>query len=259
MAKNPNGSGSIGQYKNGWRAQYSAGFDPKTGKLIRKSIYGKTQKKVRDKLFDVTKDIVDNVYVNPSKTTVGEWLDSFLNNYNGDVRSGTMASYETTIRVHLKPTLGRYKLTSLTTEMIQKTYKAIENGATSRKGKLSPKTIKNCHGVLHKALKKAQRLGYIRVNPADAATLSKTEKPIIRPLTNDEVAKLLAEISGHKYEDLFFFTIFTGMRQSEVLGLTWECVDLERGIITIKRQLLPPKGKIKDYHFAPLKNSTIRT
>ena len=44
-------------------------------------------------------------------------------------------------------------------------------------------------------------------------------------------------IKGDRFEDLFLITLFTGLRQGEVLGLTWECIDYNRGIITINKQM----------------------
>lgn len=153
--------------------------------------------------------------------------------------------------------LGRIKLTALTTPMIQKAYNDILAGETSRKP-LSPKSLKNCHGVLHKALKIAQKIGYIRYNPAEAVVLPRVEKPQIEPLTDNDIANFLKEIQGHKYEDLFKVTLFTGMREGEVLGLTWDCVDFEKHTINIEKQLICEKKKGGEYKFAPLKNDKCR-
>ena len=70
------GAGSIRQRPNGsWEARYVAGKDPATGKPIRKSVYGKTQKEVRQKLTQAIAAIDNGDYFEPSKLTVGEWLD----------------------------------------------------------------------------------------------------------------------------------------------------------------------------------------
>lgn len=220
MSRNAQGNGSIRKRSNGtWEARYTVGRDMKTGKQIQKSVYGKTQQEVRKKLSQITNDIDNGVFTEPSKITVTEWLDIFLDEYNGNVKESTQKSYEIYCTNHLKPLLGRIKLNALTTPMIQKAYNDILAGETSS-SPIKAKTLKNCHGVLHKALSIAQKVGYIRYNPSDSVILPKVEKPSIVPLSDEDITSLLQEIKGHKYEDLFIVTLFTGMRQGEILGLT---------------------------------------
>ena len=81
--KSAAGSGSIRKRtlnKNGkqytyWEARYSAGYDPGSGKQIQRTITGKTQKEVSQKLKAATTAIDEGTYIAPSKLTVGEWLD----------------------------------------------------------------------------------------------------------------------------------------------------------------------------------------
>lgn len=258
MSRNAQGNGSIRKRSKGtWEARYTVGRDMATGKQIQKSVYGKTQQEVRKKLAQITTELDNGVFTEPSKITVGEWLDVFLNEYNGNVKEFTQKSYEIYCEKHLKPMLGRIKLTSLTAPMIQKAYNDILSGATSSKP-LSAKSLKNCHGVLHKALKIAQKVGYIRYNPSDSVILPRAERPVIKPLTDEDIANLLSAIQGHKYEDLYKVTLFTGMREGEILGLTWDCVDLENHTISVEKQLILEKEKGGAYKFAPLKNDKCR-
>ena len=258
MSRNAQGNGSIRKRSNGtWEARYTIGRDVVTGKQVQKSVYGKTQQEVRKKLAQITTDLDNGIFTEPSKITVGEWLDIFLSEYNGNVKEFTQKSYEIYCERHLKPMLGRIKLTALTAPMIQKAYNDILAGATSSKP-LSAKSLKNCHGVLHKALKIAQKVGYIRFNPSDSVILPRAERPVIKPLSDEDIANFLSAIRGHKYEDLYKVTLFTGMREGEVLGLTWDCVDLENHTISIEKQLILEKEKGGVYKFAPLKNDKCR-
>lgn len=259
MSRNAQGNGSIRKRSNGtWEARYTVGRDMKTGKQIQKSVYGKTQQEVRKKLSQITNDIDNGVFTEPSKITVAEWLDIFLAEYNGNVKESTQKSYEIYCTNHLKPLLGQIKLNALTTPMIQKAYNDILAGETSS-SPIKAKTLKNCHGVLHKALNIAQKVGYIRYNPSDSVILPRAERPVIKPLSDEDIARFINEIQGHKYEDLFIVTLFTGMRQGEILGLTWDCVDLDKHTITINKQLIKEKEKNGKYKFASLKNDKCRT
>ena len=74
--KNAKGGGTIRKRSDGrWEARYTLGIDPKTGKQIQKSVYGKTQKEVRQKLTAITAEIDDGTCIPPDKTTVEQWLN----------------------------------------------------------------------------------------------------------------------------------------------------------------------------------------
>lgn len=70
-----------------WEARYTEGFDPGTGKQIQRSVSGKTQKEVAQKLKAATAAIDAGTYTAPSKMTVGEWLDIWSADYLDSVYS----------------------------------------------------------------------------------------------------------------------------------------------------------------------------
>lgn len=238
------GSGTIRKKtvtKNGkqytfWEARYTAGFDPGTGKQIQRSISGKTQKEVSQKLKAATAAIDAGTYIAPSKMTLGEWLDIWATDYLGNVKPFTIVSYKGQINNHIKPALGAIKLEALNARTIQSFYNGLSRPDKDRPG-LAPKTIKGVHGVLHKALQQAVAIGYIRSNPADACTLPRVERKELTPLDGEQIQAFIKAIQGHKYETLFTVALFTGMRQGEIIGLMWDCVDFDGGTILINKQL----------------------
>lgn len=240
-----------------WEARYTAGYDPGTGKQIQKSVTGKTQKEVSQKLKAATTAIDEGTYIAPSKMTVGQWLDIWTEEYLGDVKPLTVSAYKTTVRTHLKPGLGAIKLEALAPHAIQNLYNELGKEKEGREA-LSAKTIKNLHGVLHKALQQAVSNGYIRFNPSDACILPRVVKKELRPLDEIETKKFLDAIKGHQFELVYIVTLFTGMREGEVLGLTWDCVDFTKGTILINKQLQKEKKKNGAYLLVPLKNDKPR-
>ena len=259
--KSASGAGSIrkktvtkkdGRTYTYWEARYTAGFDPITGKQIQRSITGSTQKEVAQKLREVTAEIDAGTYQQPSKMTVGEWLDIWLKEFLVNVKPRTVDSYTSTVKTHIKPALERYRLDTLDTLTIQRFYNHV--GETH-----SAKTVKNIHGVLHKALQQALTAKYIKVNPAVGCSLPKAEKPQIQPLSEKQISEFLKIIKGHRFEQVFIVTLFTGMREGEVLGLTWDCINLESGAILINKQLQRERGGAGLYHLVPTKNGKGRT
>ncbi|MBC3804567.1 tyrosine-type recombinase/integrase [Acetobacterium fimetarium] len=247
--RNAHGSGTIRQRPDGrWEARCTVGTDPSTGKAIRKSVYGSGQQEVRKKMNAITAAIDNGDYKEPSKLTISEWLDIWIEEYSLSLKPLTVKSYKTQIETHIKPTLGRVKLSALAPHHIQKFYNKLN-------ADYSPKTIKNIHGVLHKGLQQAVILGYIRVNPAEGCKLPKVVKTQIMPMDKTIIPAFLEAIKGHQFENIFIVDLFTGLRQSEIIGLTWDCIDFDAGTIYIYRQY---QRLIGSYQWATLKNGKTR-
>ena len=276
------GAGSIRQRPDGtWEARFVAGHDPGTGKPVRKSVYGKTQKEVRQKLAQAVAAVDNKAYREPCKMTLGEWLDIWADTYLNGVKPRTVKIYKDDIRLHIKPYLAAVKLGELDTHTVQKYFNTLLTSGKKvptrdnagkiikKDGKtvyedapLSAKTVKNVHGVLHGALRQAVINHYISLNPADGdfCKLPKIQKQEIKPLNEKQIADFMRTIQGDPFEDVFLVTLFTGLRQGEVLGLTWDCVGFDSGMLTINKQMQLHQDKgMKAYQLVPTKNSKVRT
>lgn len=263
MPRNANGSGSIrkktitkpnGKSYTFYEARVTVGYDPVTGKQKQKSITGKTQSEVRKKMSEMIFEVDRGTYVDSSKQTLSQWLDIWLETYiKGTVKPYTLDSYTSLCNTHAKPLLGYLRLDQLSAVQIQTVYNDL-----FRSGKLSAKTIKNLHGVLHMALDRAVRLGLITSNPTDLCELPKAEKRDMTVLEQSDVKKLMSIWHGDRFERIYLVTLFTGMRQGEVLGLTWDCVDFKLGGIYVTKQLTKTQQVGGEYCLAPTKNSQSR-
>ena len=252
-----------------WTAQLTVDYDPLTGKRIRKTITGKTQKEVKQKMQTISSSIADKTFFEPSEMPLSRWIDIWLSEYCSHVKYQTKKHYIAQCDTHIKPMIGQTKLSELSTPQLQKFYNALsQTGRTITKrenGKrkithepLSPKSIKNIHGILSKCLNTAVDLGYIRINPASRVNLPIIERKEINPLTNEQVKTFLKLIETDQYKNIFKLILFTGLRESEAIGLTWDCVDTESNILTINKQLQRRPQRDGGYTFAPLKNDKPR-
>ena len=245
-----NGEGSIRKRNDGsWEARILI-----NGKS--RSIYGRTQSDVRKKLTEVRNDLDNDEYLEPNDTTLKEWLELWQDEYLEDVKQSTADRYKSCIRIHIIPALGDTRLMDLRASTIQK----FLNQCKKVDG-LSEKSVKNIRLVLHKALEQAIEDEQIKKNPCDRAKVPSYDDPPkeMRPLKDHEVPMFLQAIKGHQFESLFYVALFTGMRESELIGLTWDCIDFQHGTIHIYRQLRKTREKKGSYVFTSLKNKQTRT
>lgn len=142
MAKrNAAGAGSIrkktvlrdGREYTYWEARLTVGVDPGTGKQIRRSFSGKTQKEVREEMQSAAVAVNDSTYQEPTKLTVSDWLDVWLSEYTGDVKPLTRSTYKNKVESAIKPALGAVKLQALKAPQIQKMLNDLQRGTSGRK------------------------------------------------------------------------------------------------------------------------------
>lgn len=226
-----------------WEARITVGRDPGTGKQIQRSFSGKTQKEVREKMQAAAVEVNTGTYIEPQKMTVGQWLDIWEAEYLGDRKPGTVRAYRSNIKHYLKPAFGAVKLHSLHPHTVQ----SFVNGLTH----LSPASVSLAHKVLHVALEKAVQLSYIPRNPATNCILPKDEKKDIKPLDDAQAALLLAAAKGTDMEHIISLALFTGLRMSEIVGLTWNSVDMQKCAVTVDKQLVRPSYKVDKIFMSP--------
>lgn len=231
--RNAQGCGTIRQRSNGlWEARYTVGRDPGTGKQIQRSVYGSTQKEVRQKLAQITASIDKGTYQTPNKITVGTWMEEWLTTFcENKVKPLTLQSYRASIKNHIVPAIGAMELQTVKGSHVQHLYNSM-----TRAG-LSGKTVKNTSAIMHKAFSVALKQGIIATNPCDAAELPKAERKEIRPLADDEIPLFLSAIDSSPMRNAYALCLFAGLREGECLGLSWGQVDFEKGRITISQQL----------------------
>ena len=227
MPRRGNNEGSIYKDKQGhWRGVVT--LYTSEGKQKKKFFYGRTKREVTEKVNQTLNDLRTNTYIEPCKITLYEWLCTWLDNYcRNQIRATTLINYETYVERHIKPTIGGIKLCDLSTLILQQFYnERLKSGNLLREGGLSPKTLRNLHNMLHKALDQAVALDMIAKNPTEFTSLPKRIKQERRFFTVDEQQRLQECIKGDRWEMAILLDLYTGMRQGELLGLMWKDVHL---------------------------------
>lgn len=186
-----------------------------------------------------------NEYINvghciePSKMSYSDYLDYWMKEHcEINLKYHTIQAYQNIIKNHIKPKLGFYMLSQLTTSVIQE----FINNIYLEKG-FSKNFLKNILKVLKGSLGYATDVvGFIKVNPSLKVRLPKYDIPDSDPvyiLSNEEVEKILERFSNNTCVYYAFLTAYyTGLRVSEVFGLTWDDIDFVKRTITVNKNIL---------------------
>jgi integrase len=242
MGRRGHNEGTIRHRPDGlWEARLSLA----NGK--RKSVYGKTRKAVQDKLRAAQRDLDAGLDLGTAKQTVGAFLDRWLVDVaKPTVRPKTYASYAQLVRLHLKPALGHHQLAKLSPQHVQ----AMMN-AKSAAG-LSPRTVQYLRAILRRALGQALKWGLVSRNVATLVDPPRSQRQDVTPLSPLQARAFLTAAEGDRLEALYSVAIALGLRQGEALGLRWDDVDLDAGMLKVRHalqridgtlQLVEPKTK----------------
>lgn len=241
MSKRGQNEGSVYKLANGtWRGSVSLGRGP-DGKRDRKYFSGKTRREVAEKLKVAQRDHQLGLPVAPERQTVAYFMNTWLEERaKPSTRITTYTTYESHTRIHILPSLGHIILQQLTPQQVQAfvNYKAASPD-------LAIRTVIDIHSVLRRALNQAVRWGLVPRNVAALAELPRLEKKEQRYLTPDQARMLLEAARGDRLEALYSVAIALGLRRGEALGLRWEDVDLDRGVLQVKVALHRIGGKLQ--------------
>jgi integrase len=226
MAKRGNNAGSVYRRKSNGRWE---GFVT-LADGGRKYFYGKTQKEVQDKVNEALYEQQRGMLATGPDTKLQEYLESWLEDtHKPVVRLTTYINYRKLVNNYLIPGLGKVRLQKLTPQQVQAFYsKKIKEG-------LSPKTVNNIHGLLHKALDNAVRWNLVPRNVCDAVTPPRVPHKEKTVLTLEQAHTLLEQVKTHKLEALLTLALITGMRRGELLGLHWKDINFENYSLRVNR------------------------
>lgn len=161
-----------------------------------------------------------------------KWLYLWLNDYvRPTKKERTYKKYLKQVQNHISPMLGEYKLDELSAQLLQKfTVSLTDNG-------LAANTVNGVISVLKLSVKCAAMLGITNVQCTDAIACPKAKERTIQSFSRDEQRKIEEYITNSKKDKLFgiLLCLYTGLRIGELLALTWQDVDLNKGVISVTK------------------------
>jgi len=175
-------------------------------------------------------------FVESSRTTLDEHLDNWLTLVKPRIAEQTYRSYESLLRIHIKPRVGSLRLTVFGIQDAQRVFSSMRDEG------LGPRTTRYAHAVLSMAMKKAVELNQIGRNPCDFVELPKHTKKETLAMSPEQAGAFLKAAGNDRMGIVLEFGLVTGMRPEEYLALQWDDIDLSRGTATVQRALIWLKG-----------------
>lgn len=234
------GTGSVYRERGRWVAQLAIG--PRGQQLkVRRTRESRAEAlaaldELREQRSPVTSQVTLSAYLE-------RWVTDVRN-----LRPATQRAYANAIAYHITPAIGTVSLADLSPLHVESMLAEVGE-------RVAPKTLRNVHAVLRRALSMAVRAGLLTRNVASREFVDAPRVPAAEPraLSMDEVHRLLQAARGDRLEALFVLAVGTGLRQGELLGLAWE--DLEEHRVSVRRELVRRNGR---YSRDELKTQTSR-
>ncbi|CVK21662.1 tyrosine-type recombinase/integrase [Sporomusa sphaeroides] len=199
--------------------------------------------------------------------TVGEWVTHWYSLYKESKHSITTRQVQMVyINSHIIPCIGDILLHKITAADLQKFFNTLSREGNRCKlknsnkygGPLSTSCLEKIRSLLQSAFDAAVREGHIEKNP-----VRETESISVRTLkiaffTKKQQSVFLKQTIKHRFHVAYQLLFYTGCRRSEILGLSWDCVDLERSFIRITQVLVIVNG-VPVLKFYPKSKNSVRS
>lgn len=226
--------------ENKWRIRVYLGLDPGTGKkkyLTETFHGGYREAQRRSRKIEI--EVEERGYTDLSKLTLSNHLYSWLESLRSrSIRPRTIQWYEEIVNNHLVPKLGNIQLKKLNPSHIESYYaKGLKHGRMDGKGGLSAQTVQHHGRVLSQALAHAVRMEVIGRNVAQNVIPPSHKRKEVEPLTPEDIRKLLEVAYSTEFYYPILVAVYTGLRRSEILGLTWRDVNLDEEVLSVNRGL----------------------
>jgi len=241
------GEGTVCKRKDG-RFEVAAYVETPAG-VRRVRRYASTRVEAEELLVELRRKNQNGLLTNTRQQKLGDFLDHWLTVVRPTLRPGTYGSYESIVRLYLKPGLGQKYLTKLSVADVQSHLDdQIKLGRSNR-------TIQKQRLVLSAALKRAAHEELVIRNVASLARIPKYSPKEVIPWDLQQLGTFLDRASTDPFYPIFVLLSMYGLRTSEALGLSWSDIDLTNRVIHVRQQLQYYENT---YYYADLKTQAGR-
>lgn len=212
-----------------WEARISLGFDAK-GKRVRKTLYAKSKSEL-ERAVERERLRAQRGNVDGQKIILDDYLAGWLSDVRATCAASTYRLREMVVRLHISPHLGRLRLGAIRPSHIRGLL------ATLQTLGVGARTCALAHTTLGCAFNAAVKDEMIERSPVALVAAPRAQKKAKRILSLDEARTLLAAAHDNPLRAIYYLALTTGMRQGEILALTWSDVDLDAAVLSVKATL----------------------
>ena len=222
-----------------WELKYDVGTDTAGRRKTRYASFKGTKRDAAIELAKLVAGAATGEQVDPSRITVGEFLDRWERDWCvSNVSPKTAERYGELLRLHVRPHIGAVRVQKLRPVNLTELYGKLS--AT-----LAPRTVGHVHRVFHQALSHGVDWDLVSTNIATRVSPPRVAQEEIEILTAKEIRTILDKARGRPIYQIAALALATGMRRGELLALRWQDVDLDGGRITVARSLEQTKGGLR--------------
>jgi integrase len=227
-------------YRRGetWSYRFDLDNDPLTGRRRQASKGGyPTRREAETAMRAAITAAEQGRHAKPSRRTIAEYLEEWLTAVNGRMRPSTWSSYRDYRDAYVNPVIGRTTLQDLTPVRLNLLYSHLLAEGRVRKAKgtpsgLAPKTVRNVHAMLHRALGDAVKWDYLPRNPAEGAEPPAAHSRKRKVWSTEQLGAFVEHVHYDRFYALWLLVATTGLRRGELAGLREEDFDLRSARVT---------------------------
>lgn len=223
-----------------WEARYIVSYES-GGKAKYRYLYARTYTEVKSKLIKAQSQTIipSNVGINKDKEKYEYWLNEWLRTKQLVVKQSTYIRYRNTIENHIKPELGKYPISKISSTLIEQfVYNKLNYGRVDGKGGLSAKSMSDILVIVKESVKYAQSFGVTVICSFDRITFKKNSQEM-RVLSLYEEQRLLSVLlkDFDRYKLGVYICLYTGIRIGELCALQWKNVSISEKVIRIEHTM----------------------
>lgn len=223
-----------------WEARYIVSYGG-NGKAKYKYLYARTYNEVKAKLLKAQNyaHLSSNIEKSKDKEKYEFWLDEWLNTKRLGVKESTYIRYRNTIENHIKPELGKYPISKISTSLMEQFVShKLQDGRIDGNGGLSPKSMSDIIVIVKESFKYAQSYGVVVICSFDRISFKKNAQEM-RVLSILEEQRLLSVLFQNfdRYKLGVFICLYTGIRIGELCALQWKNVSLSENAVKIEHTM----------------------
>jgi integrase len=237
MARKANGQGHTYKVRNSYRTVIRCGDHSITAMAATAQ---DSRKKAKLKLESMPNILAKRSALPSARLTVGAFLLTWLEEeHKHNIAHSTYKRYRALMVHHINPVINEIELQKVNPSDISAVLTRM------RESGQSPRSQQQARALLSVALGEAENKGYIALNPVKKVRIPINRVKEIHPLGIEDVKRLLETYKGTYMSARLHIALLAGLRQGEALGLRWQDVDFQTGLLEVRNQVQKIDGKLQ--------------